>query len=372
MATSLYNHGLADNLPEIPNPDSFGNKQEYLEASRRFNLELRTLVEKYLGFQQVLQLVRQRIQEQLAPGGDIDVTIVTVGSDGRLEKCLPSLYEVVALIQRSNNGIQQELQNEIHQELTDIIAPEAVTRTLQADACDPLMKTGVFSDVEVKPLSCPDFLCFNNDPSLKPWPSRIIDALPLGPDDGQLVQAAKRRMIKEVQGKAGSRLIRLENGRHKDARNIVGREGVDRFQGEDIRHYDLERRELYYAPDRHLAALKHGPLRAVQTLCYWKLLQAIREPRNWRRLMKEVPTPTAEKIPYLEDTRVLKFDNHHQAEDLIRLYEYTLWWQHRAGYAHHMHGQDTLTIRPDEAIELKENLEALDARIREVSRKPGN
>jgi hypothetical protein len=357
---------------QIPDPNTFGSPQEYLGVNRQFNLQLRGIVEQYFQFQQVVALIRARIEEHLGgKSGHIDVTIATAGSDGRLEKCLPSLYEPIALIRKQHNGIDKELHGEIAEELGDMTSRDTVLHTLEADAADPLMKTGIFSHVEVKPMSSDDFLYYNNNPKLKKWPSRIMDSRALGPDEGNLITAAKHRLFGEIRGDKGKQLVEQEDDRHRDSRNIIARGGKGRFRGQDTQHYDLDQRQLYYAPERGAAALKHGPLRGVQTLCCWKLMQALRHQAP-ETLLQQAPTPTTERIGYLADANVLKFANHGQVQQMQDLNDYMLWMQHKAGYAHHVQGQPFLELSVSDAQLLAENLQALDARMREVSKKPGN
>jgi hypothetical protein len=364
--------GIPEDL-QIPNPLSYASTADYVVANREFNMQLRQIAVRYLEMQKVIDLVRTRIQEDIGDSDhQIDVTLATVGSDGRLEKCLPSLYETVAYVRKQHNGIHLELHQEISEEIADITAQDAVTRMVHADAQDPLMRTGIFSHVEVKTFSSSNFLHFNDNPALKAWPSRIIDALPLGVDEGGLIPAAKRRLLSEIQGPEGKKLIALEDDRHKDARKIITRGGADRFQGKDVQHYDLEKREMYYDTQTGAAALKHGPLRTVQTLCYWKLMQALRLAENGEPLLQQTPTPTTEKLAYLADNNVLKFQRHAQMEELRTVYERILWWQHRAGYAHHVESQPVLSLSPNEAAELTELLRGLDARVREVAKKTGS
>lgn len=375
MGIRLSTTGFGGTLPEPPDPNAFRNPNSYAVGNRLFNVELRTIVEEYLDFQQIIPAIRKELARHLHDQNidDVEISLATVGSDGRLEKALPSLYEIIVYIRMRHNGIQAKVDEEITQELADLVDSEQVQRAFQVDASEPLMKTGLFSHIEVKHLSSPHFLSYAGKPQKKEWPSRVIDALPLGNDETRLVEKGRGRLLDFMHQQEMSRhLISLEKIRHNNARQVNDRNGNDRFKGRDIRHYDVEAGYLAYDPEHGLAALKHGPIRMVQTLMIWKLLQAMRSRTDASQLLMSVPTPTTEKIEYLSNEGVLKIPTDRLTAEYATLYNAVLWWQHRASYQFHLHQKTPLEIGTQEGKELSESLRDLSVLSREIAAKPGN
>lgn len=225
------------------------------------------------------------------------ICISAVGSDGRLEKGLDSRLELQILHKDLNPHVVREI--------------DLMLREIQVSG-QPMMED---SETEVKLLgSDPVGYAFSN--RSVPCPARLLDSFALfgNPD---LHREAKALLVQELAGKEGKKFLTRLKGRKKVFKNVMER-GTQCWKGQEITHYDLEGGVSHFTTvsdlegnDVQVRGFKHGPLRYVQGVIEQNLVVFVRamlgkgDSMGAAMVLNEMPTPTVEKLEYLQDVGVL-------------------------------------------------------------------
>lgn len=222
--------------------------------------------------------------------------ISAIGSDGRLEKGLDSKLELQILHKDLNVNVVREV--------------DMMLREIEMGG-QPMMED---SETEVKALGS-DSMGYAFSKRSVPCPARLLDSFILfGNND--LRGKAKALLVQELSGKEGKRLLKKLRERNRLFRGIT-ESGVQCWKGQEITHYDLEAGVSNFTTvsdfegnDVQVRGFKHGPLRYVQGVIEQSIVVFARsmlgkgDPNGAAMVLSEMPTPTVEKLEYLQDVGV--------------------------------------------------------------------
>ncbi len=137
---------------------------------------------------------------------------------------------------------------------------------------------------------------------------------------------------KELRGREGSRIKSDVKDKKAEFRKAMEC-GKQRRKNEVVVNYDLETGRSFFGNVGNLEtrSFKHGPLRFVQLVVVDILITAIREytPENAIELVRNLPTPTDEKIDYLLERGRMKVDRE-TADAIKESYEFFLLGYHNS------------------------------------------
>lgn len=307
-------YGAAVELPLTP--------RMYYELVRRFNKMAQT---------KLTEAFSTRLSDSSLGA---HITLVTPGSDGRLEKgSLASPLEIIALV---DEGVQI-------QELKDAV--EAVFRDVM-----PEKQVGVF---EVKrPSSTLSF--FHDNPKIV-QPGRIADSR-IVYGDAKVLQASKVRLGEEIQSLPRSTIVERVQNLERDGRNATNT-GRNRMRGEDVIHFDLEDGKIFYNPQAFQFSFKIGPLRFVQN----KLLaEAVKHTRNENdtSFISTLASGIVPRLSKLSDDRMLNLEAV-STREVTNHYAFFLRLYHQSEQLYVRTGETVLQLTEKEKGEVAKRLVAL-------------
>ena len=224
------------------------------------------------------------------------LSLCAVGSDGRLEKGDKSPLELVLYHREIERAAVREL-SELADSLLDHSAYPITDGMLEAKSVGRDEMTYAFGDHR------------------KAYPSRVMDSYPIF-GNSDVLEEAKLRMLDEWNSPAGKKIIKTIKERRKSARRIM-LSGRQRWKGEDVYHFSLERGKAFYGNEEGLQirSVKPGPLRFVQSAIEVGMVILGRElTRDGKHAMaadilRRMPTPTIDKLTFLDDIGVLSLSS---------------------------------------------------------------
>ena len=281
------------------------------------------------------KLASSRVADALSSFNEKDFCIVTVGSDGRLEKGMFSPLEIVLYTPEKNERLEAKIKS------LDIIDGSGLEVRLPSDSVSYAY----------------------SDPA-KVYPSRTIDSyFLLGNKD--LLTAARVKLIDELSTQ-GRRILENLSQRKKEARQTNGR-GWQTYKGARGTHFDLSLNQAYFGldvrgeyPEFKNRSFKNGPLRYIQiaveqAVCRYLRMQAEGK-QELVEFLDKLPTSTVDRIGILADMDLLKI---RVPADLIETYLFFLYLYHTSENEY-VHGKSTLDITRH-ISEIKERLHFIDS-----------
>ncbi len=225
--------------------------------------------------------------------------VASTGSDGRLEKGLVSRLEVILYHRSLTRDVLEEV--------------DGIIRNLKDGDSNSLING---SRSETKDVEKDDMSYAFRTPDLV-YPSRVLDSYTLhgNPD---ILLAAKLKLLEEWTGDEGKRILKHIRSRKKTSKRVMNT-GIQDWKGTPISHYDLvtgvahfQDIELPEVGKVQYRSFKSGPLRFVQVSLEQDLAVLIRilsrsgTKGDSLKLLKDLPTPTVEKLEYLADLRLTR------------------------------------------------------------------
>ncbi len=274
--------------------------------------------------------------------------IATTGSDARLEKGPASYLEMVLFLDTHAEGCASSLN--ILKGLGNFI--------FRQDGQAYSIENMEVKDLENDRMS----ECILNPGTAKETrlisPNRVFDARFLYGFDA-VFSKAKGRLATELsndENSYGEKLYDRIKSRAKDHRRIV-LTGVQRFKGDELRHYDLSSGVAFYNPSEHLWAFKQGPLRAVQYALVRDQIRVLREGVDPQMIL-ELPRNTVVKLNALEVENASGLSSD-QIQELSDHYKYFLWLYHKSQSAHLNDKSSQITFDAAEASKRCKSLDTL-------------
>lgn len=288
------------------------------------------------------ELTDQKLVEILSQKTGIapdDIAITITGSDGRGEKSLSSVIELLAVITGENATIEQS-------KAKTRAAIQEVTRSF-----GHLFNT---KSIEVKSPLDSNIGSYNTETSRITMPSRVLDAQPVV-GNPLLLTTIKPLIVDELRLPGGKFMIDDLKERQKKTRETL-LTGRVRFQGKDQMHYDLSSGNCIYQPLEHLTAFKQGPLRLAQqrTLIALMTLGRHIDKDTAKRIYTDAPTNLVERLYFLLNEQ--QFGTYSQVTDFTCLYTYFLWQYAISEYEYTKTRNGVVKF---DAKEVKERLQAM-------------
>lgn len=256
----------------------------------------------------------------------------TTGSDGRLEKGPVSPIEIMLFVERGDDG-----------SVEDIIETYA-----SGEGNLALFKDGM----DKRDLESGDRLAITRfkteEGEVEVYsPHRILDANQLFGSE-HIYRRAQRILAAEVG--LSEEKTRYQNLRRR-TRAIckISESGEQKYKGDIITHYDLDRGVAHYDPENSLLSFKQGPLRAVQYALVRDTIKSLRAGASIEDLMRYSKN-TVEKINELgvEGLTTISSD---AVADLTDSYKFFLHQYHRSQQSYRQKGEKAVSFSVDEAQE---------------------
>lgn len=212
----------------------------------------------------------------------------------------------------------------------------------------------ILMEVDFKCIPVDELVAYKGDVH-NPRPSRSYDAdVILGDCEGRLKSAFNEQLIREVKngGKGISRKLKSRVGQF---RGICIKGGDQLFNGQVVKHFDLDEGILYYDPNEYIGSVKYGPLRMVQMRIAYDITRLIRRYDDPSGFMRELPSNTSQKLAYLEEENVGRLEVS-ELKELIYYYNYFLWLYHKSQYTYlNYHEKKIEVVNPIEVKEMVDN-----------------
>lgn len=251
------------------------------------------LTEDHILYARKVEIFNSRLQKELTrivesnwDGQEEQFAITTTGSDGRLEKGTQSKMELMI----------------IHHPSFD---PSTLDRSLSNFYNTSPQEFWQVN--ELKKLNDPSkpISGYHANPS-RLFPTRLFDAELIG-GNPQIFFEALEQQEAELTGPLGERCLSFLNDRRRDAFHVI-KQGSNKFKGENIIHFDLDKGVSYYG-DPHLSrvgsgSFKFGPLRGIQYRMGVDLIRMYRAASKYGVsapfTLDDIPNNTPERLLWLE------------------------------------------------------------------------
>ena len=268
------------------------------------------------------------LRDYLGEFQDVPYAIVTTGSDGRKEKGPESLVELISIT--SGTTFDRTLISRLKRIVKDYSG-----RNLFDDYKDQL---------EHKDLRRIGTMSYYNENRNLPYPSRIIDSeLLYGPYD--VHKNAINALALEFLGDDGRRIRERTSDKRREYRQLMVR-GFQRFKGEPVVQFDLEKGIAYYAPKIYRTGFKQGPLRFIQFSIVDSLIQYVQETGN-SEILHDLPESTQDRFYYFQANNLTSISS-----EILGIlddsYHFFLWMLHRQQYAYKERKETELDFDPEE------------------------
>ncbi|HDP73659.1 MAG TPA: hypothetical protein ENN46_01735 [Candidatus Woesearchaeota archaeon] len=214
----------------------------------------------------------------------------------------------------------------------------------------------VFNNLELKDNN-EDMALFQNNRSTK-FPSRALDSRFIIGNHDELFSQMKEKLNWDIAAGYSS-LKKALKERIRYYRGIM-LEGRNRFKGEEIIHYDLEKGITYYNEKENMISFKGGPLRLVNSILTRNIIGYIKNQPEDASFTKNLPANIKQRIYYL--LPLPEFSLTSRETDLLTDdYAYFLWQYHRSQCNSHREKQCETEF---DAKEVKERIKELDSLLR--------
>lgn len=244
------------------------------------------------------------------------ISIVATGSDGRLEKGHMTSIELILLHKNTSQSTIRDLIEILNQ--------------LKSTYGELLINT---DNIEDKSLHGEGEMSYAFRSRDRPFPQRLVDAVQIFGCDS-LMAEAKVNLLREWLGRIGKSVKRslLDKKKEYEYTMLTGKQMWCRTP---IMNYDFETGEAYFYNiiDRVMVrSFKHGPLRFVQITLMNDIISLCRAIGrvNFDKaidLLQKLPTPTVDKLRFLQDDGRLKF-KYNELENVVDTYLYFLMLYH--------------------------------------------
>ena len=281
-------------------------------------------------------LLQTELSEKLAQNRDtLDsiVTLVTPGSDGRLEKgsFFTSPLEVIAIV---NADIDLNLYQNTLTEVLNHISPTKIAKIIEMKGPKSSMVTAYNSRYQ---------------------PGRIADS--------RLIYGSPEA-VKNAKVKLGEEIVTLRSNDEvsqivdlkRNARKVV-RTGMNRIAGIDAVHFDLKSGTVFFNPEAHQLSFKIGPLRLVQnTLLVEEVKHTRRE--NDANFISTLDSNIVNRLGQLSSDRMINLSRP-SVEEIAEHYAFFLRLYHRSEQVYEKNKQVALQLTLTEVEEVTKRLQAL-------------
>lgn len=264
---------------------------------------------------------------------DNRISIVTTGSDGRLEKGPISPIEVIILSEEGNFDLTvNELKNYI---------------------CKSNKKKVFNTHLEKKDLSKDEmYKCIAIDENSNKVefnsPNRMFDMSFLF-GDKSLVTKSLENFYCELNSQKGKSILKLLKDRQKEHANI-SLSGVQNFKGNHLTHYILDEGVAFYNPSLNIWSFKQGPLRTLQYSLIRDLVKKLRTDYISPERIFNLPRNVVEKLNCLEVEGLSQLSSL-QIDELADSYKYLLHLYHKSQFAYSHLNSEKITFNSQEVKE---------------------
>lgn len=260
------------------------------------------------------------------------IALATGGSDGRFEKGIPSLLEVILI--SSQEDLKPQARSLVRKKIGGMANRiGGISRRGEG--------SGLFSQTEIKLMDGETLLSAYRGDSAKLFPSRVLDqSFLLG--SHKVFEREQKRFITEIQGKDGQRLTQVKRDRFGVTRSIT-RNGRQRFKGQELCHFDAGNGLAFYDeddPNLVFSSVKQGHLRCVQNRLTLDFLLFCQEHsfEEGLNLLSALPTNTVERLFFLWARGYTQRPPSEIAE-LVDHYKFFLWFYHLCQWRYKVLGQ---------------------------------
>jgi len=280
------------------------------------------------------RLIQYELLEKLLQNKDnlgAIVTLVTPGSDGRLEKgSCQSPLEVIAII---DADIDLDAYQKTLEEVINDISPTKIAKIIEMKGPQSSMITAYGNRYQ---------------------PGRIAD--------GRFIYGSQE-IAKDSKIKLGKEIINLPSDKvdkivslKRDAHKAT-ESGKNRIAGTDAIHFDLESGAVFFNPEAHQLSFKIGPLRLVQN---GLLLEEVKHTRREKdaNFISNLDANIVGRLNQLSDDRMLNLARA-SVEEIAEHYAFFLRLYHKSEQAYVKNKQVVFQLTPSETAEVAKRLKAL-------------
>lgn len=248
-------------------------------------------------------------------------SIITTGSDGRLEKSNLSKIEIILVY-------KDILPNELNKKKLENFCKE---------------NQDMFQNIiEVKNLNT-DFVSFFNQEPKKVYPSRGLDAkLLIGNEN--IFKNYKNKMYEELLGPEGKKIIKKFDEKKKWYRSVTKNQGE---KNKGLVYFDIEKGELYYDNNR-VKSTKYSHLRTIQYKIASDIFKALRRDIISIDFIKELPEQTIERLNFFKIIPNISNIGSIELDDLISTYKKVLYWYHLSEENYHKNNKNITYVDKNE------------------------
>jgi len=256
------------------------------------------------GFNKVLQGRIRTFLESSLSDRDGQISILTTGSDGRLEKGPVSEMEFIIL---------REDTADAEQKMSKVI-----------DKINNCPNELADKDIEIKILGKNSM---SNYRGYLITPMRISDSVLLAGSE-EIYAKARMQFLGELFGETGKKILETMKEKKRGARKVTD-SGSQRYKQQDLIHFDLDTGESYYDPLANSRSFKEGPLRFVQYSLMHDIIKyfTTQDKEKSFKMLENLPKNTEEKLRYLWVKELSSFTQG-EINDLIDNYLFFLYQYH--------------------------------------------
>lgn len=279
---------------------------------------------------------RARLGEVAGSCGGI-ATLITPGSDGRLEKgSMASPIEIIALVSEEVNTDQ------FREMLVDVVKGVATTR--------------VSDVVEIKTPSS-ELSRFNYNGHNSYHPSRVAESRLLY-GSKRAVQEAKQNLADELIALPTKKSAKKSMDLVRDSLKTTI-EGKNRIGQKDAMHYDFEKGIIFYDPDadKNQKSFKIGPLRLVQNVLFAEQVKYTRREKD-REFLSVLRQGLVPRLNQLFDDKMLNLTKESTVE-LAEHYAFFLHLYHRSEQRYERLRQRAIQLTPSEMEEVAKRIQSM-------------
>lgn len=283
-------------------------------------------------------LLQHELSEKLAQNtehiGNI-ITLVTPGSDGRLEKgSFMSPLEVIAIV---NADLDLDIYKHTLGEVLDHLSTTKLAKIKEAKGSQSSMVTATVTNA-----------------GARYQPGRIADnRLIYGPSQGSV--DAKLKLGRQILGLKNDEVDKIAQLK-RTARNVTER-GTNRIAGIDALHFDLKTGKVFYDPEAYKFSFKIGPLRFVQNSLLVEEVKHIRR-ENDPDFISTLDTNIVNRLRQLSDDKMINLTRD-SIEEISEHYAFFLRLYHKSERLFETSQQKVMQLTPTEAVEAQERLKTL-------------
>lgn len=209
-------------------------------------------------------------------------------------------------------------------------------------------------NIEHKKMGAERLSLYNNDPNLV-FPTRFFDSV-IFFDPSWLRSQILRWISQEIieDGRLSSKMYDRFRWHKRTMESWK-----DRFKGEDIEVFNVDKWIFYYDPDNFLFSVKNGPLRYIQYMLAVWLMRYIRDMKKVPWFLDSLPTNIWDRLEYIRENS-LSSKNSDEIWRLKEIYEFFLYLYHEMQYRHFSEGETKFYVQDIDTLkDIRDMMESL-------------